>query len=126
MEVGKVTWLPEARGGGANAHPIRCRTVGWQTTQALIGSGQEEAGRAAMHSWMRWSGVEGHATQLVGERNRPMGRRRKGRRERARVKKRHRSLLWCSSWGAGTSFARMGAKKWRRHDNCHPVQAVTR
>lgn len=75
---------------------------------------------------MAGGGVDGHATQLVGERNRPMGRRRKGRRERARVKKRHRSSLWCSSWGAGTSFAKMGAKKWRRHFNCHPIHAVTR
>ena len=42
---GKVTWLPEARRGGALAdvfaYPIRCRTVGWQTHRALIGSGQE-------------------------------------------------------------------------------------
>lgn len=41
-----------------------------------------------------------------------------GRRERARRKKRHRTQrmsVWCSAWGAGTSFAKLGRKKWLAH-----------
>ena len=57
----EVTWLPEARRGCATIR--RSRATHPVPHGRHFGSviGQEEAGRAAMHSWMRWSGVEGHA-----------------------------------------------------------------
>jgi hypothetical protein len=36
---------------------------------------------------------------------------RRGKRERARVKKRRRGHSWCSAWGAGSAIVKLGKKK---------------